>query len=597
MGEDGKGNAPPEPSASPPNSPSGTASGAKTPKDRKCPFCGQAFTSSSLGRHLDLYIKPKNPKPPDGVHDVVEIRKLRGGITRRQPRTSVRAAGGGGVSNNDQYESVKSNSATPSTAQRLPSRTDQGRAVAMADDSPAPSPQSPRNGHAHRPTTTFNSANWQATGVINNLPPREPSRNAMRPENSTAAGQAQRVHDMRHDAGGNRFQRPEYESEGMWKLQEAAEMGRAAEMALREVLGSLEAAQKTISPQHLYEDFEFFTLNFPGLTLAILPAPSTLFSPTPFASADSWTLTAPSQRQFDIMGRFLNERVALRRKTEHVPDSLAFRHHAHLASAWEHWQGLSDQDRESAWTLEMLRCISRGHDQQRHLRAQLEQSEQRVRHLETEFDRLSRCQLPREYLMHPPNTTPIPANVMIEFRPDQFKSEVATMRYDAEAILAKWRSTIRATTRRPNHVGQSSSTTPKQPQVRVSSLPEDMMLNGAVWGVGGPMPRDREHMDGTGANTVCYETPPEPGAVVGADDEGRNTAEADVDADGEAEDISAMEQRLGGHDNALVKRNHIGAGSLNGNGKRALNSDAASGRSGGTKLYKEHVVNGDERGV
>lgn len=32
---------------------------SKAAKDRKCQFCGQAFTSSSLGRHLDLYIRPK----------------------------------------------------------------------------------------------------------------------------------------------------------------------------------------------------------------------------------------------------------------------------------------------------------------------------------------------------------------------------------------------------------------------------------------------------------------------------------------------------------------------------------------------------------
>ncbi|KAJ4393444.1 hypothetical protein N0V93_002654 [Gnomoniopsis smithogilvyi] len=58
----------------------------KAPKDKCCPYCGQAFTSSSLGRHLDLYIKEKNPKAPDGIHNVEEIRKLRGSITRRQPR-------------------------------------------------------------------------------------------------------------------------------------------------------------------------------------------------------------------------------------------------------------------------------------------------------------------------------------------------------------------------------------------------------------------------------------------------------------------------------------------------------------------------------
>ncbi|KAH7176042.1 hypothetical protein EDB81DRAFT_874859 [Dactylonectria macrodidyma] len=55
------------------------------PKDKTCPYCGQAFTSSSLSRHLDLYIKEKNPKAPDGIHDADAIRKLREGITRRRP--------------------------------------------------------------------------------------------------------------------------------------------------------------------------------------------------------------------------------------------------------------------------------------------------------------------------------------------------------------------------------------------------------------------------------------------------------------------------------------------------------------------------------
>lgn len=62
----------------------------KAPKDKNCPYCGQAFTSSSLGRHLDLYIKSKNPKAPDGIHNVDEIRRIRGSITRRQPRGSAR---------------------------------------------------------------------------------------------------------------------------------------------------------------------------------------------------------------------------------------------------------------------------------------------------------------------------------------------------------------------------------------------------------------------------------------------------------------------------------------------------------------------------
>jgi hypothetical protein len=72
-----------------------TTSGRRDPtttkavKDRTCPYCHQAFTSSSLGRHLDLYIREKNPKAPDGIHDVEAIRKLRQNITRRQPRSGV----------------------------------------------------------------------------------------------------------------------------------------------------------------------------------------------------------------------------------------------------------------------------------------------------------------------------------------------------------------------------------------------------------------------------------------------------------------------------------------------------------------------------
>jgi hypothetical protein len=58
-------------------------------KDKACPFCRQPFTSSSFVRHLDLYSKGENPKLADNIHNVEEIRKIRGGITRRRPRNSA----------------------------------------------------------------------------------------------------------------------------------------------------------------------------------------------------------------------------------------------------------------------------------------------------------------------------------------------------------------------------------------------------------------------------------------------------------------------------------------------------------------------------
>ncbi|EGP88423.1 uncharacterized protein MYCGRDRAFT_57922, partial [Zymoseptoria tritici IPO323] len=287
-----------------------SASKAAPVKDRQCPFCNQSFTSSSLGRHLDLYIRPKNPKPADGVHDVEEIRKLRGGITRRQVKSGTKGGNG-----SEQRGSRESFSATPTASE-------------------------PSTGRA----CITNKAAWQATGVINDLPPRAMENGPPRPP---------------LDAGGNRIQRPEYESESMLKLQEAAELGRAAEMALREVLGNLEAAKKAVKPKNLYDDFDFYSLSFPGLCLAILPPPGTLFTPTPFPSAESWTLEPPGQRQYETMNRFLNLRITERQASDNISDSIAFKHHAHLSGAWEHWQTLVPSERSSAWTLEVLRSYTR----------------------------------------------------------------------------------------------------------------------------------------------------------------------------------------------------------------------------------------------
>ena len=99
----------------------------KAPKDKACPYCGQAFTSSSLGRHLDLYIKERNPKAPDGIHNVYEIQRIRGNVTRRQHKGSV----GGSHRNSstplmrrsDQPDLARQHSETPSSVPAIPKHT------------------------------------------------------------------------------------------------------------------------------------------------------------------------------------------------------------------------------------------------------------------------------------------------------------------------------------------------------------------------------------------------------------------------------------------------------------------------------------------
>lgn len=581
---------PPETAASTPSSQQASQTGPRSSKDRNCPFCGQAFTSSSLGRHLDLYIKPKNPKPADGVHHPDEIRKLRGGITRRQPKANLKEGANIDASGWRQPSAEGTpvpplcNSHRPAPApERLETK------ATATDGTGATSPLNMReNDIVHM---SFNAANWQATGVINNLPPRAPSRTLSGDNAATPTGQAQRIQKMRRDV-----QRPPYEDESKWKLQEAAEVGRAAELALREVLGSLEAASKRVEPQLLFPEIDFFSLSFAGLCLAILPAPTTLFSPSPFPSCTSWTLAPPGQQQFESLNRLVVQRVNECDRGEFL-DTVIFGHNVHVQAAYEHWTLMSEQDRASAWTLETLRAYSRASQDRQQAKMELEATQNRIRHLETEYDRLSRCQLPREYLLHPPNTTPASAAIVKEMQKTHLRSGAAEVNYDVDALLNKWRTAVKTTTRRPApQVTQQYDAPIYDDRHRRSEkqLESDMLMSGAVFGVNGAMPRvvDAAHLHGTNVDsTVDYETPPNPGVVEDEDEENEADADADADADtdadAEGEDHSGEFGSYGGRGPLGKPTRQDQNGVLNANGKRPFAPTSTNGRAVGTKILRE----------
>lgn len=543
-------------------------SATKLPKDRPCPFCGQPFTSSSLGRHLDLYIKPKNPKPADGVHDVEEIKKIRGGITRRQPRSSLKRREG-------------STAPTPENANRSTRQTrelNQDRDAGEA--SPAPSPARTRESNGRGPF--INAPTWQSTGVINNIPARAPSRNNS--SGAVATGQAQRLQDMRRDnSSGQRIQRPEIETDNAWKLQEQAETGRAAEMALREVLGSLKAASKKVEPGPIYEDFDFFAQTFPGLCLAILPPPTTLFSPAPFASAESWSLKPPGSQQSDVLHRLFNDRVREMRKADpsNPADSAIFKHNAHIQGAFENWRLMSESDKQAAWTLEALRAFTTCRDTNTRLKARVSNAEQHASHLEAQYDRLSRCQLPREWLVRPPSTLPISTPVARELQKQASHSTGSDLDYDPDAVLSRWREKVRTVTRparQPTAQTPTYASSAMRSQHHHDSISTSMLMSGSVFGVNGPMPRTTDtHSNRLGEHgpqeTVSYETPPNPGAVLD-DDEQREQSPYNYpyqppdDADAELEeDVSnVLDTSLTNFvdRNALAKQRRFVQGSFSG---------------------------------
>lgn len=184
------------------------------PKDKSCPYCGQAFTSSSLGRHLDLYIKDRNPKPPDGIHNVDEIKKMRGGITRRQPRGSM---GGRGESSTPagtpRAGSVRKDSMTQDR--------DSFRSGGIPKDGQYAVDSGALNKYPYPPPR------WELTGVMNDIGDVA-SDNGKRP-----GMQRQVSKQMAHKA----------QFDVKHKLADAMDTARAAELALRELLSSWRAAK------------------------------------------------------------------------------------------------------------------------------------------------------------------------------------------------------------------------------------------------------------------------------------------------------------------------------------------------------------------
>lgn len=194
----------------------------KAVKDKNCKFCGQAFTSSSLGRHLDLYIREHNPKAPDGVHDVEAIRKIRGGVTRRQ----VNKGSGG----SDRRYSATS-PATPTAASK--------KSPAASEDAVSATSPVTRKDSATQLASSypFNTHRWETTGVINNIPDQEV--NGEREQGSShlaAPGPSRQQPDVNGEL-------QKAQPDMMSKMQDAMDTARAAELALREMISSWRAAK------------------------------------------------------------------------------------------------------------------------------------------------------------------------------------------------------------------------------------------------------------------------------------------------------------------------------------------------------------------
>ncbi|KAG6007433.1 hypothetical protein E4U21_006022 [Claviceps maximensis] len=375
-----------------------TAAKTTAPKDKNCPFCGQAFTSSSLGRHLDLYIKEKNPKPSDGVHDVEAIKKLRGSITRRQTRGLT----------GPRKDSTSSRRARLSTKREASLQDDDANAAKSVSHSDNSAVESASIKYPVLP-------HWETPcGVIDDV---YSARGPGMPQNASKQPMQKTQLELRQE------------------LADAMDTARAAELALRELLGSCGVAKQRTGNQSMPFDFDPLALDFPALILQCLQPPPTLFSSTQYPTSTSWSVQLPGEREFNALRAFFDEGFKAWRTSRasaltaatgeehiiHTPSSnsqkagrntikraekaardLESSVEQHLQSAYTVWDSLPTQKRQEIWILELARGVGRKHTEIENMKEQQYRLKQENTHLKIQIDQLNRIQQPPEFQLLSP---------------------------------------------------------------------------------------------------------------------------------------------------------------------------------------------------
>jgi hypothetical protein len=376
-------------------------------KDKECQYCHQKFTSSSLGRHLDQFISKKKP---DGIHNVDEIRRLRGGITRRTARNSKKH-----TLNDHPVGSGNANTGT-----------------ASSNASPAPAqfqevPPDHLNSHAGGIVGSFNRLNWHSTGVITDPTSINPTPtagltpgtgNAVAPAAISSATSPSKKRSFSAYAADLR---PSTTSSSTSPTA-LADTARALELSLREVLDTLRAATKHVNTPPTPFEFDLAAQTYPSLILKLLPVPQTIHQASPFSTLQSIPFSSPGPDQLTPLRNRLTYTIdrwkwnALRlaqRTTSNIADEASFLSSqadtytssalTHLHTCFENWMIHPPETRDALWHVELLRAFHAQRDKATEMEEKMESLQQEAHQLKQQVEYLSKCQWPREMALWPPD--------------------------------------------------------------------------------------------------------------------------------------------------------------------------------------------------
>lgn len=368
-------------------------------KDKECPYCHQKFTSSSLGRHLDQFI---HKKKPDGLHDVDEIRKLRGTITRRTARNSKK------------HDNLNNAGATDTSARPSPA--------------PGHPPQPPPyievpvdrlNTHQGGVHASINRMTWHSTGIIDPTTINPSPSSTHTPINLAAPAISASPSKKRSFTT---YASDQASASNATSPAALADTARALELSLREVLDTLRAATKHVETPPSPFDFDLAAQTYPSLILKLLPAPPTLNQASPFSTLQSLPFAIPGPDQLTPLRNRLTYTIdrwkwnALRlaqRTTTNIADEASFLSSQadnytnsalqHLNLCFENWMIHPADTRDALWHIELVRAFQSQKDKAAEAEERMESLSQEVSQLKQQVEYLSQCQWPREMALWPPD--------------------------------------------------------------------------------------------------------------------------------------------------------------------------------------------------
>lgn len=328
-----------------------------------------------------------------------------------------------------------------------------------------------------KPKWILNKGSWETTGVMNSIPAAR--HNELLRARDGEDGR--RVEGRSRSVSKQMLAKTTFEQKQ--KMVEALDNARAAELALREMLGAFRAAKQRVDGLSIF-DYDPLSLDFPSLTLHCLPPPPTLHQTTPVATSKSWSILPPGDQQYEALrAHFSTEfhrwRIAssiatatpqddlsyppqpiyshfddpseLAQRAEEEASELESKISEHLHNQFGHWNSLPALKRSEIWTLSLARDVGRKSEEMEKLKKEKDYAQQQAAHLQIQVDELSRLQHPREFRLAPPRTIPIDSKLMNEIgelvnTPGvglNFTSRDKHIDVAVEQAIGRWRDVVR----------------------------------------------------------------------------------------------------------------------------------------------------------